>query len=137
MLEALGEWMGHPLLYSVYGGKPPGRSGASHATIAPYGPFGLADGSVINLGLQNEREWENFCSIVLRDEALVHDERFSANHRRVANRVALDEVVRCGLARLGRAEALSRLDDAQIAYADQRTVAQFAEHPQLEARGRW
>src|SRR5699024_7478161 len=38
MLEALGEWMGFPAFYAVYGGEEPKRSGASHATIYPYGP---------------------------------------------------------------------------------------------------
>ena len=45
LLEALGEWMGYPAYYTAYSGQAPERSGASHATIAPYGPFQLGDGS--------------------------------------------------------------------------------------------
>src|ERR687894_581390 len=39
LLEALGEWMGFPAYFTSYGGKQPPRTGASHAAIAPYGPF--------------------------------------------------------------------------------------------------
>ena len=56
MLEALGEWMGFPAYFAGYGGEEPRRSGAAHAAIVPYGPFGCRDGEVIFLGIQNERE---------------------------------------------------------------------------------
>src|SRR5699024_9272557 len=64
MLEALAEWMGHPYFYNEYGGESPSRSGAEHATIAPYGPFQCTDGPVF-LAVQNEREWARFCRSVL------------------------------------------------------------------------
>ena len=57
MLESMGEWMGYPLYYAFDGAPPPPRSGASHATIYPYGPFPTGDGKTVMLGLQNEREW--------------------------------------------------------------------------------
>jgi crotonobetainyl-CoA:carnitine CoA-transferase CaiB-like acyl-CoA transferase len=46
MLEALGEWMGFPAYFAHYGGEEPKRSGASHAAIAPYGPFTCGDGEI-------------------------------------------------------------------------------------------
>ena len=39
LFDALAEWMGYPAYYTAYGGTPPARSGASHAVIAPYGPY--------------------------------------------------------------------------------------------------
>ena len=39
MLEALTEWTSYPLYYAFDGAEPPPRTGASHATIYPYGPF--------------------------------------------------------------------------------------------------
>ncbi|GAA2808934.1 CaiB/BaiF CoA-transferase family protein [Saccharopolyspora taberi] len=137
MLEALGEWMGYPLLYTVYGGTPPKRAGASHATIAPYGPFPAADGRIINLGLQNEREWSRFCEVVLELPALTTDPRFAGNAERVANRAELDTAIAKVFATLSSEEVVERLEEAGIAYARQRTVAEFAEHPQLAARHRW
>ncbi|MEV0084706.1 CaiB/BaiF CoA-transferase family protein [Saccharopolyspora sp. NPDC050642] len=137
MLEALGEWMGYPLHYTCYGGTAPARAGASHATIAPYGPFTAGDGVTINLGLQNEREWKRFCDVVLENPDLVSDPRFADNSSRVANRAELDGIIAGIFATFGSDEALRRLDAAPIAYARQRTVAEFAEHPQLRARDRW
>jgi len=94
MLEALGEWMNYPLLYTMYGNTQPARAGARHATIAPYGPFTCNDGITLNLGLQNEREWARFCSIVLEKPVLASDPRFGSNHQRVAHRRELDGVRR-------------------------------------------
>ena len=70
MLEALGEWMGYPLYYAFDGAPPPPRTGASHATSYPSGPFPAGDGKTVMLGLQNEREWAAFCDKVLLQPAL-------------------------------------------------------------------
>lgn len=136
MLEALGEWMGHPYLYAEYGGGPPARSGAAHATIAPYGPFSCADGTVF-LAIQNEREWVAFCAGVLRRPDLSTDERFAGNTNRIAGRPRLHAEIDAVLAGLTTAEVLARLDEAGIANAMLRDMGQFAEHPQLAARNRW
>src|SRR5690606_32497592 len=69
MLEALTEWMGFPLYYAFEGAEPPARTGASHASIYPYGPFRAGDGGTVMLGLQNEREWKVFCAEVLGDQS--------------------------------------------------------------------
>ena len=67
MLESLAEWTSYPLYYAFDGAPPPPRTGAAHATIYPYGPFPTgADGGSVMLGLQNEREWVNFCDKVLQ-----------------------------------------------------------------------
>ena len=136
MLEALGEWMGYPLYYAS-GGTAPRRSGARHAVIAPYGPFAGGDGDVVYLGIQNEREWRAFCAQVLRRPELTDDPRFAANALRLENRPALDAEIEAVFGALDTAEIAERLDQARIANARMRTVQQFAEHPQLAARGRW
>lgn len=137
MLEALGEWMSYPAYYAAYGGTAPPRAGASHATIAPYGPFATGSGHEIMLGLQNEREWERFCAIVLGSPALAADEQFSSNYRRVANREALDDIIQEVFSGLTVEEVVDRLDEAQIANARLRSPEEFWDHPQLEARQRW
>ncbi|MFC4561873.1 CaiB/BaiF CoA transferase family protein [Nocardiopsis mangrovi] len=137
MLEALGEWMGYPLYYTEYGGDQPPRAGASHATIAPYGPFTAADGITLNLGLQNEREWKAFCTTVLQQPELADAPRFAGNTDRVAHRAELDAIIQSVFDSITGAEAAARLDAAPIAWAQQRTIAEFARHPQLRARDRW
>ncbi|MET4060333.1 itaconate CoA-transferase [Arthrobacter sp. UYP6] len=136
MLEALGEWMSQPYFYAEYGGSPPVRSGAQHASIAPYGPFSAADGMVF-LGIQNEREWNVFCSEVLGQAGLAQDPRFAANDLRVANRPVLHEAINSVLSGLPSAEILARLDAAGIANAQLRTMHEFSTHPQLAERNRW
>jgi itaconate CoA-transferase len=137
LFEALAEWMGFPAYYAMYGGKEPPRTGASHAAIAPYGPFECGDGKVIFLGIQNEREWERFCEVVLEQPALAEDERFASNSERVENRNDLHQDIETILQRFSSSEAIERLEEAKIANARMRTVRGLLEHPQLEARDRW
>jgi itaconate CoA-transferase len=137
LFEALAEWMGFPAYYAMYGGKEPPRTGASHAAIAPYGPFECGDGKVIFLGIQNEREWERFCEVVLEQPALAEDERFASNSERVENRDDLYQDIETILQKFSSSEAIERLEEAKIANARMRTVRDLLEHPQLEARDRW
>jgi itaconate CoA-transferase len=137
MLEALGEWMGNPYFYARYSGAEPPRAGAAHATIAPYGPVTTGSGDILNVGLQNEREWETFCSRVLQRPELSTDTRFAGNVLRVTHRAELDKIIADVFAQIPLEEAQRRLDDAGIAYARQRTMTEFAAHPQLAARDRW
>lgn len=137
LFEALAEWMGFPAYFTMYGGKEPPRSGASHAAIAPYGPFRCGDGEVIFLGIQNEREWERFCETVLGRPEMTNDELFTSNSERVENRDVLHQEIEAILERLSSEEAIERLDGAKIANARMRTVRAFLDHPQLEARNRW
>jgi crotonobetainyl-CoA:carnitine CoA-transferase CaiB-like acyl-CoA transferase len=136
MLEALTEWMGYPLYYSLDGAAPPKRTGASHATIYPYGPFPAGDGKTVMLGLQNEREWKAFCEQVLQQPGLATDERFASNPKRVAQRAALYARIVQAFASLSAAQVVQRLEAAQIANAQVNTMAGVWAHPQLQARGR-
>ena len=137
MLEALGEWMGFPMYYAWYGGAPPVRSGASHAAIAPYGPFSCVGGEQVFLGIQNEREWSIFCDLVLGTPALAADERFVTNSLRVTNREALTAEITQAFSSVSIAEAIDRLERAGIANARLRDLAGLVEHEQLAARDRW
>ena len=136
MLEALGEWMGYPAYYAR-GGHAPARSGAHHAVIAPYGPFQSRDGKPVFLAIQNDREWDRFCRLVLERADLAADVRFDSNPKRIAHRSELHALVNEALGRLDAAEIVDRLDAAQIANARMNTVQEFVAHPQLAARERW
>ena len=129
--------MDGPAYFASYGGEEPERSGASHASIAPYGPFTCGDGEIIFLGIQNEREWARFCEQVLEHPELAEDERFASNSERVANRVALHSEIEDVFDHLTAEGAIERLEEADIANARMRTVRDFLDHPQLEARERW
>jgi crotonobetainyl-CoA:carnitine CoA-transferase CaiB-like acyl-CoA transferase len=137
MLEALGEWMGYPLYYAFEGAAPPPRAGAAHATIYPYGPFPCGDGRTVMLGLQNEREWRQFCEHVLQQPALATAPRFAGNAARVAGRAELRAIIVEAFATLTAQQVVERLEVAQIANAELRDVAGLWAHEQLAARSRW
>jgi itaconate CoA-transferase len=136
LLDALGEWMTQPYLYTVYGGREPRRTGARHASISPYGPYQARGGEVF-IGLQNEREWAVLCDKVLARSDLITDERFTTNPDRVKHDDELTAIIEDVLASMTPDEVVARLDAAGIASARLRTPAEFAAHPQLAARDRW
>ena len=137
MLEAMTEWMTYPLYYAYNGASPPPRAGAAHATISPYGPFATGDGKTVMLGLQNEREWVNFCAQVLQQPGLATDARFNANAKRTAARAELKALIEQAFAVLTAAQVVARLDEAGIANAQVNAMADVWAHPQLQARNRW
>jgi crotonobetainyl-CoA:carnitine CoA-transferase CaiB-like acyl-CoA transferase len=137
MLESLSEWMSYPLYYAFEGAEPPQRTGASHATIYPYGPFPAGDGRAVMLGLQNEREWKVFCEKVLVNTALATDERFSSNAKRSAGREMLSALIVEAFSTLTAEQVAQRLEQAGIANAQVNTMQEVWAHPQLMARERW
>ena len=137
MLEALSEWMGFPMYYAMDGATPPPRTGAAHATIYPYGPFQAGDGATVMLGLQNEREWVQFCQHVLRQPELATDARFDSNAKRNTHREDLQHIILGTFAGLTADQVIERLDLAQIANARMNSMADLWAHPQLQARARW
>jgi len=137
LFDALSEWMGFAAYYTAYGGTPPSRTGANHASIAPYGPFASGDGRQIFLGIQNAREWTRFCADVLRQPAVENDERFRTNSLRVVNRAALHAVIESAFAGLTEDVIVERLEAARIAYARMNSMTEFLEHPQLTERNCW
>jgi itaconate CoA-transferase len=136
LFEALGEWMGYAMYYTS-GGTAPGRTGASHATIAPYGPYRTRDGEEVIFGIHNNREWTTFCTMVLENPALGVDTRFESNHGRVRYRDEMNAEIDRVFANLASEDALARLETAHIANARINTVEQFIRHPQLAGRASW
>jgi itaconate CoA-transferase len=137
LFDALAEWMGYAAYYTMFSGEPPQRTGASHAAIAPYGPFDVGDGTVVYLAVQNDREWLRFCDTVLKQSSLAMEARFATNSARVQNRGALHEMITSAFSALSLSKVTTLLDEAQIANAQMKTIQEFLEHPQLSARGRW
>ena len=137
MLESLTEWMSFPLYYAYKGAEPPPRNGASHATIYPYGPFKAGDGKTVMLGLQNEREWVQFCETVLENPALAQDERFDRNFKRNEKRAELLDIIDTCFGGLTSEQLIARLEKAQIANAHLNDMEGLWKHEQLKARNRW
>lgn len=137
MLESMTEWMSFPLYYAFNEQPAPTRTGASHATIFPYGPFPTGGQKEVMLGVQNEREWKAFCDIVLERPELAIDERFNSNPNRVTHRPELREIICDIFADCSADEITARLDKAGIANAKVNNMHDVWQHPQLQARNRW
>ena len=135
MLEAMSEWMGFPLYYTLDGQPPPPRAGASHAAIYPYGPFACGDGRKVVLAVQHDREWATFCDKVLHRPELAG--QYKGNAKRLAERETLREVIEQVCAGLTGEQLVERLEDAQIAYGRLNEMADLWQHAQLRARARW
>jgi itaconate CoA-transferase len=137
MLESMCEWMNFPLYYAYDGAPPPPRTGASHATIYPYGPFRAGDGSIIMVGLQNEREWAVFCDKVLEKPELKNDERFSSSSRRSNAREQLRKIIEDAFSGMSGEQVVARLEAAKIGNSAMNDMAHVWNHQQLAARKRW
>ena len=136
LIDTLGEWMSYAALYTEHGGTPPPRTGATHATIAPYGPFRTRDGALV-VAVQSNREWAEFCVQVLQQPALADDARFATNALRVQHRAPLTRAIEAVFSELPLAEVRRRLEGAHLASANVNTVRQYLAHPQLTHRDCW
>ncbi|MDV7352783.1 CaiB/BaiF CoA-transferase family protein [Rhodococcus oxybenzonivorans] len=137
LFEALTEWMGSPAYYAAYGGRSPHRTGARHATIAPYGPFTAGDGGTVLLAVQNQREWSRLCADVLERADLIDDPRFARNPDRVANRDELEKIIAESVQRFTADALAQQLEVASIANARMSTMDKLWDHPVLAQRERW
>lgn len=130
LFHALTDWMNVPYLQYAYGGKEPVRNGLNHPTIAPYGAYTCSDGKDVLFSIQNEREWRVFCADILGCPQMAEDPRFDSNSHRVANRAALDAVLRPIFANVARSDMVTQLESARIAYGRVSTMDDLANHPQ-------
>jgi itaconate CoA-transferase len=128
------ELMAVPYLQARYGGKAPERVGLKHPSIAPYGAFTCADGRDIVISIQNEREWADFCRVVLRSPELLQDPRCANNATRVANRAFVDGRVAAVFGGEASSAIVQRLTEAQTAFGNVNSVDDLIEHPQLRTR---
>jgi len=137
LFEALAEWVSQPAYYAHYGGTAPPRTGARHATIAPYGPFTAGDGDTVLLAVQNQREWRKLCDDVLETPGLSEDSRFATNPDRVAHRGDLEAIIHGAIASMTADELADRLEAAGVANARMNDVEDLWSHPVLAGRDRW
>ena len=131
MFDAMAEWMAVPLLQYDYSGKQPKRVGLRHPSIAPYGVYTTADGYVILIAIQNEREWQQLCLNVFADDDLYNNENFSSNVLRVKNREDLEVTISTNVGKLNRDQCIERLKAAQIAYGNVNDISGLSNHPHL------
>lgn len=109
-------------------GKPPPRTGNDHPLVAPSGLFKTADGSVVCSVLQHQ--WADFCRFFEVPE-ITNDPRFAQSADRIANRTALNEILRRLFAALSTEEALRRIRLCDVPCAPVNDYAQVAADAQV------
>lgn len=131
LFDGMADWMNVPLLYFEGTGAAPARVGLAHPSICPYGAFATADGALVLISIQNEREFARLCSEFLGDATLPRREGFRSNVERVAHRPMVDARVGEGFAALSRDACAARLRAADIAFGFVNDMAGLASHPAL------
>ena len=131
LFHTMTDYLSAQILTYDHTGHVPPRIGLRHTAIQPYGAFHTGDGSAVLIGIQNEREWANFCRVVLEDETLTADVRFANNVDRVANRPALEVLIGRVFSTLTKDAVTARLRAANTAFSVVNTVDQVSAHPQL------
>ena len=131
LFDGMADWMNVPLLFYQGTGRAPERVGLAHPSVCPYGAFATADGALILIAIQNEREWAEFCARFLEEPDLPRHPGFETNVIRVAHRAAVDGHIAGQVARLTRDEAARKLRAANTAYGFVNQVSDLAGHPAL------
>jgi crotonobetainyl-CoA:carnitine CoA-transferase CaiB-like acyl-CoA transferase len=131
LFDGMADWMNVPLLYFEGTGKAVERVGLAHPSICPYGAFETADGKLVLISIQNEREWAKFCAGVLDEPDLPSKPGYESNNARVANRPEVDARVARSFAALSRDEVAQRLRQAQTAYGFVNGLPELVSHPAL------
>ena len=114
-------------------GEVPGRLGNAHPNIVPYQTFRTADGDII-LACGNDNLFGKFCEVA-GCQALVRDERFATNARRVENREAITELLAEVFAQRTTHEWVEMLEAAGVPNGPINNIRQVFEEPQAIARG--
>lgn len=137
LFDAVAEWMGYPLHYTLGTGIEQEPRGVGSPAVAPYGAYPTSDGQQIVLGTTNDAEWQRLATIVLERPDLAGEQAYARNADRVARRAELDAEI-AGWTRVRPLAAVAeRLDAATIGYARLNGVQDLIDHPQLQARQRW
>ncbi|MCK8786336.1 CoA transferase [Roseomonas sp. NAR14] len=131
LFDGMADMMNVPLLYYEGTGVVPPRIGLAHPSICPYGAFPTADGALVLISIQNEREWADFCARFLEQPDLPAREGFRSNVERVAHRPMVDAHVAETFRGLTREQCAAKLRAANTAYGFVNDVAAFAQHPAL------
>ena len=131
LFDVMADWMNMPLLAQRYLPAKPVRMGLAHPLLAPYGAYACKGGAPIMLAIQNEREWERFCTRVLARPELGSDARFADNSARIANRAALDSEIGRVFSAHDRDAVAEMLQEAGIAWARLNGLDDLARHPFL------
>jgi len=116
----------------LIGGVEPRRMGNAHFNIAPYEVYRARD-RWLTLGALNQRQWENLCTVVDRQE-IIADPLFASNQDRVENRASLAKVLNEAFAAREAREWIEELHQIWIPSGVINTISNVFNHPEAKER---
>lgn len=134
LFDVAAEWMTVPYVHARFGKGAPKPAGLRHPSIAPYGAFTCKSDRLVLISIQNEREWQRLCKTVLLSEALLSDDKYTSNNKRVENRTELEIQINSITQQLTADEFQQRLQNASIAYGAINSASELADHSAFRSR---
>lgn len=132
LLEAMVSMLDFQATRWLMGKEIPPQAGNNHPTVIPTGTFKVKDG-YINIATTNHM-WKRLC-VVLEDEALAEDERFSSPGRRSKNRDALTPILEEKLKDKTPDEWIAELNAAGVPCGPILSIDQVFENEQVQHLG--
>ncbi len=112
LFETGANWVAYHVAANQVSGKASGRHGSGHPAFSPYGIFPTKT-SPVCIGIGGDSIFASFCQ-ALGLEALLMDEKFSANPARVANDKELRKIIETRLSDISGEDAVRILDAAGV-----------------------
>ncbi|MBV7484912.1 CaiB/BaiF CoA-transferase family protein [Bordetella sp. BOR01] len=109
------------------------RSGSFSQYAAPGNIYKTRDGKWASIAASTQSIYERFCRTLGRTD-LIADERFLANPERVANRQALDTIIRDEIAKRTLDELGASLDENEVGFSPIYDIADIFADPHFAAR---
>ncbi len=135
LFDAIADWMNVPVLQHDYSAFETVRAGVNHPSLAPYGAYRCGDGKDVIFSVQNDREWMNFCALLLEKPELTRREGFADNMARLENREELDRIIGERFAVLTSDQAMQALERAGLAYGRLNGIPDVSVHPHVRRVG--
>ena len=115
------------------GGEDPVATGTRHRRSTPYQAYRTRDGYV-TVGANNNKLWNNFCTITCEKPEWLSDPRFVDLPSRLKNIDALQEEIEKVFATQPTAYWVEKLDAAQVPGGPVYTYSQILDDPHIRAR---
>jgi crotonobetainyl-CoA:carnitine CoA-transferase CaiB-like acyl-CoA transferase len=133
LLEAGLSWMAWEFGAYFGGGEIPTATGTRHRRAAPYQAYRTGDGYV-TVGANNDKLWNNFCTMVCARPEWLKDPRFVTTAARLANVDALEREIEAVLATHPAAHWVEKLDAAGVPGGPVFGYEQVMHDPHIKAR---
>lgn len=133
LVDAQIAWLINEGVNYLQSGQVPQRRGNGHPNIVPYDVYETSDSHII-LAVGNDAQFRRFVGVLGMD-ALADDPRFATNPDRLANRDALNAILRPAIAARSMEDMISGLEAVKVPVGPVHDLAQVFETNQVAARG--